>query len=163
MNSVFNITKIVKVIISLAIVASIASCAMIMHGTFQKVGITSNPSGAKVSIDNTDYGLTPVVAKLSRKAEHNIAINLEGYEPYEIKLTRTTSSWIYGNIIFGGLIGVAVDVISGSIYKLTPEQISPELKERISQGNIEDNDIYIIVSLNPKSDWQEIGKLQPAQ
>ena len=144
----------VKVIIAIVFVISLISCALIVHGTFQDIGINSSPSGAKVLIDNSEYGKTPVIAKLSRKIDHIIAIDLEGYEPYEITLTRKVDSWVIGNIVFGGLIGLAVDAAAGSMYKLTPEQVSAEL---ISQPHssllLDDDNIFILVTLNPNKDY----------
>jgi hypothetical protein len=34
---------------------------------------------------------------------------------------------VWGNIVFGGIIGLAVDAITGGLYKLAPEQVSAQL------------------------------------
>jgi len=139
------------------------SCGTIMHGTTQEIGINSQPSGASVLIDNENYGNTPIVANLSRKSNHVIQINLNGYEPYKTTLTKSVSSWVLGNILFGGLIGLAVDAVSGGIYKLTPEQITAELDNQAAGNILEDNDIFITVVLEPKSNWEKIGNLIPSE
>ena len=54
-------------------------------------------------------------------------IELPGYQPAESTITRGTSRWVLGNLLFGGLIGVVVDATSGGLYALTPEQISATL------------------------------------
>lgn len=33
-----------------------------------------------------------------------VGIKLDGYEPYELTLTRKTSGWVIGNILFGGWV-----------------------------------------------------------
>jgi len=86
-------------IVSLILLAFIAGCATIMHGSSQSVGISSTPSGANVTIDNGERGKTPIVAKLSRKDHHVVKIELQGYETYEGTLTRQTSGW-FGVILF---------------------------------------------------------------
>jgi len=37
-----------------------------------------------------------------------------------------------GNIVFGELIGLAVDAMSGGLYNLTPTQISAQLVQGIA-------------------------------
>src|SRR5690606_24180125 len=97
-------------------------CATIIHGSKQAVGISSNPANAVVTINGQQFGRTPVTATLSRKDHHRVTIELDGFMPYDIQLTRKVDGWIVGNIVFGGLIGLAVDAITGGMYKLTPDQ-----------------------------------------
>ena len=89
-----------------------------------------------------------------------IRIELDGYETYETTLTRKVSGWVWGNIVFGGLIGLVVDAAAGGMYKLTPEQISAELRN----GNLslnEDNDgFFIAVVLEPNPEWEKVGSLK---
>src|SRR5689334_739562 len=87
----------------------LSGCATIIHGTKQEVGISSSPTGATVMIDNNDVGVTPVVSKLSRKQNHVVKIQLAGYQPFETTLTHSVSGWVWGNLAFGGLIGLVVD------------------------------------------------------
>ena len=63
-----------------------------------------------------------MVVQMSRSRQHIVTLSLEGFEPYQIIFSKRVSGWVFGNIIFGGLIGLAIDAISGGIYALTPEQ-----------------------------------------
>jgi hypothetical protein len=135
-------------------------CASIMHGTHQDVGISSNPTGAQVAVDGHPTGTTPVIANLSRKDNHIVRIDLAGYKPYETALTRSVSGWVWGNIVFGGLIGLAVDAISGGLYKLTPEQISATLLSGQASAVPSRDRLYLVVVLEPKEGWQRIGQLE---
>lgn len=145
-----------------AFVASFAlcSCASIMHGTHQDVGISSYPSGASVYVDGVTMGTTPVVAKLSRKDNHIVRITLPGYEPYETTVTRSVSGWVWGNIVFGGLIGLAVDAIDGGLYKLTPQQLSGTLTAQRASVVPGRDGLYMVVALHPEQGWEKIGQLQ---
>ena len=91
------------------------ACATIIHGTHQDVGISSVPTGAGVWVDNTEYGQTPLIAKLSRRDNHIVRIQMNGYQPFEATITHSVSGWVWGNIVFGGLVGLAVDAISGGM------------------------------------------------
>lgn len=137
-------------------------CATIMHGTSQEIGIQSKPTGATVAIDNREYGKTPVVAKLARKDNHTVHFTLEDYQPLDATITRSTSGWVWGNIVFGGLIGLAVDAISGGLYKLSPEQVEAELASQGIGSTSGDSDVIITVVLEPDPTWQKVGNLVPA-
>ena len=109
-------------------------CATIMHGTSQQIGISSNPTGAKVTVDNMSTGTTSTFANLSRGSNHVVKIEMPGYMPSEMTITGKASGWVWGNILFGGLIGLAIDAASGGLYDLTPEQLHAELKVNDSEN-----------------------------
>lgn len=68
-----------------------------------------------------------MIAKLSRSDNHIVRIQMDGYQPFDATITRSVSGWVWGNLVFGGLIGLAVDATSGGLYKLTPEQVSAQM------------------------------------
>lgn len=130
-----------------------------MQGTTQEVGISSQPSNAVVTINGQDHGTTPMIIDLKRKDSHMVRINLEGYQPYESSLTRSTSGWVWGNIVFGGLIGLVVDATAGGMYKLTPEQISAELRAVQTDSITAVNGLFISVVLEADPSWEKVGTL----
>jgi hypothetical protein len=138
----------------------LSSCASIIHGTRQDVGLASAPTGATVTIDNLQSGITPVVAKLARKNNHIVRMELPGYQPFEATLTCGVSGWVWGNIVFGGLVGLAVDAISGGMYKLTPDQVSASLANTTTAANKTADGVYLFAVLKPQPYWAKIGQLQ---
>ena len=146
-------------LIILVVFLSFNNCATIMHGTTQEIGISSNPTSAVVTIDGRDYGKTPVVVDLKRSNNHIIKIELTGYQPYEITAVKKLSGWVLGNILFGGIIGLAVDAITGGLYKLTPEQIQAELRKENAENYYEDG-LFITVVLEKGDNWEIIGQLK---
>lgn len=140
-----------------------AGCASIMHGTTQKVGISSSPTGASVSIDNKTYGSTPLFADLKRGSEHIVSIEMPGYEKSQLTITKSVSGWVWGNIIFGGLIGLGVDAISGGLYNLSPEQLNTELKNAGSTVSVNEAGIVVVAVLQPNPAWNKIGSLTHQQ
>lgn len=135
------------------------SCATIMHGTNQKIGVSSQPVGAKVFIDNKEMGKAPLFANLARKDEHIVRLELEGYEKASFTITSSTSGWVWGNIIFGGLIGLAVDAVTGGLYDLEPEQIYGELAKKGASLELQKNGLYILVVMEPDPSWKKLGNL----
>jgi len=157
MNSLKRVTPAILLFIFLT------GCGTIIHGTTEQVGVTSSPSGATVEIDNTKIGETPLTQELSRKDSHSVKVSMDGYESYEMIINRNTSGWVWGNIVFGGLIGLAVDATTGGMYKLNPNEINAQLKEsgraEFAEG---DSDINLFIELTESVDdeWVKIGQLE---
>lgn len=139
------------------------ACGTIMQGTTQQVGISSNPSNASVTINGQNHGNTPMIIDLKRKDSHMVRIQLDGYQPYETNLTRSTSGWVWGNIVFGGLIGLVVDASAGGMYKLTPEQIDAEMRSAQAEALSNDDGLYIAVVLEADPSWEKIGSLESSK
>lgn len=138
----------------------ITGCATIIHGTRQDVGISSTPTGASVTIDNLQSGTTPVFSKLRRKENHVVRITLPGYQPMDLTLTSSVSGWVWGNVAIGGLIGLAVDAISGGMYKLSPEELSAALGATSAIVTKSADGIYVVVVLKPQATWVKVAQLE---
>lgn len=153
--------KIIALLGAVALVGTLTQCATILHGSRQQVSISSNPTAANVFIDGQKVGRTPYVANLARKNTHLIRIEIFDHAPYEMTMVRKVDGWIAGNIIFGGLVGLIIDAATGSMYKLTPEQVSAELRAggTVSVVNGQRDGLFVAVTLYPKPDWQKIGEL----
>ncbi|MEG2299308.1 MAG: hypothetical protein RSC03_02235, partial [Acinetobacter sp.] len=61
--------------------------------------------------------------------EYQITFSKDGFTPKTVAVKGTISGWYFGNIIFGGLIGLlAVDPATGAMYSFTPEDINAVLE-----------------------------------
>lgn len=145
---------------SVACVVSLVGCASIMHGGSQDVGISSSPSNAQVEIDGRNMGATPMTTSLKRKESHTVTISLPGYESYSATFTKHVSGWVWGNLLFGGIIGLAVDAGTGGLYYLTPDDVSAQL-DRKADSELSDNaKLHVFVTLHPSSKWKKVGQLK---
>lgn len=156
--------KSIKTMLLTGLILGLSSCATIILGSKQSVGISSTPSSAKIFINDEEVGITPqtVQIKKNQAQSFKVRIELEGYEPYETVLTRKTSGWIAGNILLGGLIGLVVDFATGGAYLLTPEQIEAQLGQSTSMIHKTDDSIQFFVTLQSQDDWKKIGQLESA-
>ncbi len=112
-------------------------CASIITGTRQNIKINSTPTGAKVKImQGQDMipknilaweGTTPATVKLRREYQYMVIISLEGYKTTEVNLEHGRNGWVWWNILFGGILGFAVDFSNGAAEKLKPNEIHVEL------------------------------------
>jgi hypothetical protein len=112
------------------------SCATIISGTSQKIPVTSNPSGAKISVDGIEIGYTPMELKLKRKHDHHILIEKQGYNPLEIRVFRKKNSSllplsIFGNVFIFGPISLGIGALSTLMLLVIfkPEATLNELNE----------------------------------
>lgn len=139
-----------------------AACATILRGSRDQVGIASQPTGAEVIIDNEFFGKTPVTAELRRKDKHIITVKVEGYEPYEITITRKTSGFVFGNLVFGPFapIGLAVDAITGGMYSLKPDQVQAELQPGAAKAAFKEGTLYVILTRKADPAWVKVGQMK---
>jgi len=144
----------------LAALVFATGCATIMQGSHQNVGVSSSPTGATIMVDHQQMGTTPATVRLSRKDNHVVRLELAGYQPYEMALSRKTSGWVWGNLVFGGIAGVAVDAITGGMYKLTPEDVNATLPAGATSMSVDRRDqLTVVVVLAPRPGWEKIGQL----
>ena len=119
-----------RTIITTVYLSSAAACATIMQGSQQPVALSSTPAGASISVDGKEMGTTPATVRLSRKDSHVVSLALDGYLPYQMTLEKKTSGWVWGNIVFGGVVGVVVDASTGAMYRLTPGTVDANMETR---------------------------------
>ena len=149
-------------IVAAAALCSLSACASIVHGSKQDVSFSSSPTGATVFVDNQELGVTPVTLKLTRKDHHFVRLEMAGYLPYETMLTRGVSGWVWGNVVVGGIPGLAIDAITGALYRLTPETVEATLVPRRSSLAPASGDalqVRVVMFADPS--WEKIGQLEP--
>ncbi|HXT13625.1 MAG TPA: hypothetical protein VN873_18890 [Candidatus Angelobacter sp.] len=119
-------------------------CASIVTGTKQNVKITSSPTAADVKVERLSYatnfvewqGKTPAAVKLSRNGSYLVTISSDGYRTEQIPVSEGgMNGWVWGNIAFGGLIGILIDSSDGAAKNLDPGVINVNLVSKTSQGD----------------------------
>jgi hypothetical protein len=161
---------VIKSVLAATMLGTLTNCASIVSGSSQSIDFSSQPSGAKITIDGRAYGETPKSISLPRigrvageakpKKEYAVKIEMEGFYPYEIKLKRELNSWTLGNLLFGGVIGILIDAGSGAMYKLTPDQIIAQMNRSTAMNQAEEGTIYVAVTLTPDPSWEKIGTME---
>lgn len=126
---------------------NLSACGLIIHEDSQRIGFSSNPSGAKATVEmnldnfiklkrhpinmelkQDDSCMTPCTLILRRDIEfYTVTFDKEGYETSSNVVMQKPSGWLWGNIIAGGLIGLTVDLVTGGGYKIVPDNIHTEL------------------------------------
>lgn len=95
--------------------------------------VSSSVPGAAVLVDGMNKGQTPCVVEVSREGGQTLSVEKEGYEPYQTRLTTSLSGWMFGNILIGGLIGIAIDVATGAWSDIEPDEVNAVLTPKIPE------------------------------
>ena len=99
----------------LAIALSLtAGCASIVTGSTDKVSIESIPTGATYETNTGMKGTTPAVITVPDSETLVVTATLPGHQTASATLAPRMSGWVFGNILLGGIIGIAIDLISGN-------------------------------------------------
>lgn len=118
---------------------SLSGCATIVHSGPRVIDVASSPPGATVSVYDRSNTLvmtntTPFVAQLSTKfgyfkaQSYRLVFEMKGHATAEAKIDSSLSGWYFGNLLFGGLVGmIIVDPLTGAMYNLEPERIEQTL------------------------------------
>jgi predicted small secreted protein len=102
----------------------LSGCATIFTGQYQDVTVTSEPPGATVSAGDGLSITTPGTFKLARNQCYTLTAEFPGAEPQQIELKRKVQGWFWGNILMVSGAGCAIDLTSGSAYKLVPGKVN---------------------------------------
>lgn len=128
----FPVNNIIKSCGLAAAVISLSACATITRGSSQKFAIVTTPTAADVKLSTGQTCVSPCDLKLKRKHGFTVTASKTGYkEATAVVDARVRGGGIAGgagNIIAGGLIGIAVDASSGAMNDLTPNPLQLTLQ-----------------------------------
>lgn len=150
------IKQILCILILVCLLITANSCATIISGRSQNLPVTSVPTGAIVTIAGQKQ-ITPATFLLDKRQEYVVRVEKEGYESVEIVLKKGISGWVFGNIIFGlyGIIGVIIDIATGSASKFEPSKIEANLvAHKLGLKNLDGKAVLVVklVESKPRSD-----------
>lgn len=115
--------KFFGVLMMLVVIGSVVfltGCASMCSGTHQNVALNSVPQGASVKIDGQMRGFTPMTIDLKRGyKKHSLVLELEGYEPAQLK-TKKSFNWVSLWNIFNYGVGFVPDLMNGSVCEIEP-------------------------------------------
>jgi hypothetical protein len=154
-----NINLILPAIIAVIITVFTSGCASIVHGGPRNIVVNSQPTGAKVAISKFDTGevvhggTTPFTVSLSPRRgffkgqSYDLRIELPGHRLANVTVRSEISGWYFGNILFGGLIGMLiVDPATGAMWNLTPQRVDQSLSPD-QASLLQDGDGFMVVLL----------------
>ncbi len=116
-----------RIALVLGAALGLSACASVTRGTKQSFFIQSEPAGGSVTTSSGQKCVTPCKLKLPRKTEFTADITLPGYKPGHAQVSSKVSAGgvggTLGNVLLGGVIGMAVDGSSGAMQDLSPNPL----------------------------------------
>lgn len=138
-----------RTVVLMTTILLFSSCASIVTRSTYPLTINSTPSGARIVITNKKgfeifQGNTPAVVRLKAgdgffsKAEYLLKLSSPGYEDRIMPITFSLDGWYFGNILFGGIIGMLiVDPATGAMWKIDVDNINVTLSPLRSSASPE--------------------------
>ena len=120
-------------LLAAACLIGLSSCATLLSDDQQSIVVTSDPVGATCQVRQGGAFIATVPVTpgtiLVGKSRHDIAIDCTrvGYFPGAAVLEPHFQDWTYGNILYGGSVGLLVDTSSGAINEY-PHWVSVQMK-----------------------------------
>ncbi len=108
-----------------AALMGVGGCASVVSDDESTTYIGTNPENARCELHGQDFTRvvnTPASLHLpANSAPMTIACRAEGYFLTTEELDTEADGWILGNLLFGGIIGIAIDAASGAGQKFPPQ------------------------------------------
>ena len=100
------------------------NCATILKGPTEQVAFTSEPTGAKVIIEDSLRGKTPLKLSLKSANDYSIKVKLDTNKSYQTLLTSSfATKYLIGDFFVGVPLSISIDWISKSWWELDKENI----------------------------------------
>jgi len=123
------LNKLTAILIVISLVVQ-PGCASIVGGKHQTVYIESHPPGASVKTMRNDVtGISPTEFVLKRKHDQILIFEKPGFKTKQYNLDHEIRGWFWMNILSWGIIGVIVDLVTGSAYEFEPETVTVDLEK----------------------------------
>ncbi|MFC1510041.1 PEGA domain-containing protein [Candidatus Omnitrophota bacterium] len=141
--------KSITVFTAICLVVTLSGCATIVSGRNQDLPVYSSPSGAIVSVGTMKQTSPATFALDRRQGAYVVTVEKDGYESVEVKLKKGVNGWVFGNIVFGGIIGLVIDISTGSASKFTPDEVDANLINReLTLKDVEGKDVLFVKLVN---------------
>lgn len=106
---------------------ALSGCSTVTRGLDNDVTFISTPSGASMTTDIGLSCITPCTLEVRRNKEFSATFNLEGFEQQTVRVeTRVAAAGaagFAGNVLAGGIVGMAVDASTGATLEHYPNPV----------------------------------------
>lgn len=142
----------------------LTGCASIVSKSSWPITINSFPSEAKISIKDKKgieiyTGNTPATLKLKSgagffsKARYQVTFEKVGYDKKVVRVEFKLNGWYFGNIIFGGPLGLLIiDPATGAMFKLETEYLNETLAKSVAK--VDTKELKLLDINNIPAEWR---------
>lgn len=97
---------------AIALILLLTGCATVLGRSAETISFDSDPQGIQVVVDGNPHK-TPFAVTLGTDKDHQARFP----NGRVVMIERSFNGWFLGNIVLGGLLGMAIDIIGGGIKK----------------------------------------------
>ena len=123
-----------RVLFVIACAWLVSSCATITRGTTSQIQFHSDPPGAAMRTSLGHNCVTPCTLQVGRKDEFLATFSKPGYIDQEVpvrtKVAGEGAAGFVGNVVIGGVVGMAADAATGATLEHFPNPVSVILEPR---------------------------------
>lgn len=105
------------------LLVSSAGCATFIRGNTTTVTVRSDAPGAEVVVDGEPRGVTPFAMALDHTVDHDVVVRLGAAERAFHLVSSVEAGWVVLDFFATGIIGIAVDAVTGAWRALSQESI----------------------------------------
>jgi len=127
--------------VSFVLLASVllAGCATLFGGgPQQKVSFSADQPKASFLIKdqagNVVFdGQDPGTILLAKKNTYTVQVSLDGYAKQTLMISQGINGWFWGNLCLGGVVGMGIDFVTGSMWDLRPSKVAVKLHTAMAE------------------------------
>lgn len=120
--------KIIKLVLSYALVLTLSGCASIAGSNTRAVKVDSYPAGAAIYVDNQQYGVTPAIITLPNYiyGGKSVTLRKQGYQDQTAMINSKFQPIALLDILFWPAF--IIDGATGDIVKIDPANLNLHYK-----------------------------------
>jgi hypothetical protein len=121
-----------RILVIIALALTVGGCATVTRGTTSQVQFQSEPSGANMRTSHGHNCVTPCTLQMNRKDEFIATFSKPGFADQDVSVrTKVAGEGVAGfagNVLVGGVIGMAADAATGATLEHYPNPVSVTLE-----------------------------------
>jgi hypothetical protein len=106
----------------------LSGCATILQPGPDSIPIRTVPPGATVLLNGYLKGVTPLNIEVERDNRCSLEIYKSGYQTVYLDKDKVVAGWVFGNIIFGGIPGLVIDLALHNQGKYSEDPVTITLQ-----------------------------------
>jgi len=127
---------------------ALSSCATLMNSDMVEVPVLTTPEQATLTVNGTHYTSPATVLVPRGHGNFLLYIEKEGYKPVNVLLRQSRDGWLWGDLVMGGPVGIAVDFITGDAYDVEPASVNVNLSEKSSSLDTSEMTRLVLLDLS---------------
>jgi len=121
----------------------ITGCASIVAGGPSVLNVNTVPKDVKVTIVGLGNGETlsqntPCIFTLNKNSDYKVTLEYQGYKSEEMVIRRGINGWFWGNILFGGIVGMVIDGVTQNMWDHNLHALNIEMQKISETGVLPD-------------------------